>query len=132
MWRDIQHIWNPNQDDIKSWAYSDSRIPEQDWELAVINFPNIPMICGLVDDPKCKHTRFFLGCLYVFVGDVVRSQNEQDIHQLTVILKRVTDSLKNENLTTWVQRSLQLIQNPKLYNYEYWGLGSKYVYTSES
>ncbi|GED34457.1 hypothetical protein BCE02nite_55980 [Brevibacillus centrosporus] len=85
-----------------------------------------------MEDEKCKHTRFFLGCLYVFVGDIIRSQIERDIHQLAVLLKEIAKSARNENLDAWVQRSLQLIQNPQLYDYDYWGLGSKYVYTSES
>ncbi len=44
---------------IKLWAYSDIKIPDQDWELAVNCFENIPMICSFVDDEKCKPIHFF-------------------------------------------------------------------------
>ena len=52
--------WNPTQKEIKKWAYSDESISEQDWELAVANFENIPMICTFVDDERYKQSAFAL------------------------------------------------------------------------
>lgn len=128
MWRDAQHAWNPNQKDIRIWAYSDMKIPDQDWELAVNSFENIPMICSFVDDEKCKHIPFFLSSLYVFTGDVVESGEEKGIKELSVLLEKVSTFAKTEELNVWIERSKHLIQHPRDYNYDYWGLGSKYVY----
>lgn len=58
LFRDIQHAWNPTQEEIKIWAYCDEQIPSQDWELAVNNVENIPMICSFIDDDKCQKKPF--------------------------------------------------------------------------
>ncbi|MET3209111.1 UNVERIFIED_CONTAM: hypothetical protein ABIC26_002052 [Paenibacillus sp. PvR008] len=127
MWRDAQHAWNPNQKEIKLWAYSDMKIPDQDWELAVNSFENIPMICSFVDDEKCKPIHFFLSSLYVFTGDVVKSGEEEVIKELALLLEKVSNFAKTEQLNAWIERSKHLIQHPRDYNYDYWGLGSQYV-----
>lgn len=128
MFRDTQHAWNPTPEEIRRWAYSNEKIPEQDWELAVNSVENIPMICTFIDDEQCIRASFFLSSLYVFTGDVVRSGEKEDITVLLLLLDRVAVSPKTEKLKAWIERSKHLIQNPEEYDYEYWGLGSKYVY----
>ncbi|WP_379140062.1 hypothetical protein [Paenibacillus sp. sgz500992] len=128
MFRDIQHAWNPTQEEIKIWAYSDEQIPSQDWELAVNNVENIPMICSFIDDDKCQKKTFFLSSLYVFTGDIVASEIESDIADLTSLLDKVEKGAKTEELKTWIYRSKHLISYPQEYDYDYWGLFSKYVF----
>ena len=127
IFRDAQHAWNPTPEEIKTWAYSEEMIPEQDWELAVNSFGNIPMICTFIDDKNCKHISFFLSSLYVFTGDIVRSEDIREIEKLKMLLDRVTMSAESEELSNWINRSKGLITQPNTYNYAYWGLGSKYV-----
>lgn len=129
MFRDAQHAWNPTQEEIKIWAYSDGLAPEQDWELAVNSFENIPMICRFIDDEKCKHIPFFLSCLYVFTGDIVRSVEADVIKELITLLDQAGTSAKSDELKNWIDRSKHLIQHPEDYDYNHWGLGSKYVYS---
>lgn len=102
MFRDAQHEWNPTQEEIKIWAYSDELAPEQDWELAVNSFENIPMICGFIDDQKCKHIPFFLSSLYVFTGDIVRSGEADVLRELIILLDQVSTSAKSDELKTWI------------------------------
>ena len=128
IFRDAQHAWNPTPEEIKAWAYSDEMIPEQDWELAVNSFGNIPMICSFIDDENCNHISFFLSSLYVYTGDIVRSGDIQEIEMLKMLLDKVAISAKSEKLTDWIKRSKYLIHQPNTYDYTYWGLGSKYVY----
>ncbi|WP_085994308.1 hypothetical protein [Oceanobacillus senegalensis] len=45
----FQDVWNPTQEEIKKWAYSEADIPEQDWELTISSFENIPMICASIE-----------------------------------------------------------------------------------
>ncbi len=85
------------------------------------------MICTFVDDKNCKHIPFFLSSLYVFTGDIVRSEDIQEIEKLKMLLDKVTISAESEELTNWINRSKGLIKQPNTYNYAYWGLGSKYV-----
>lgn len=128
MFRDAQHAWNPTPDEIRVWAYSNEMIPEQDWELAVNSFENIPMICTFVDDKQCRHISFFLSSLYVFTGDIVRSREIEEINKLCELLDRLEVTVKSKELGDWIARSKNLIQHPDIYDYDYWGLGSKYVY----
>lgn len=128
MFKDSDHAWNPTAEEIRIWAYSDALIPEQDWELAVNSFENIPMICSFVDDEKCKHISFFLSCLYVFTGDFVRSRKNEEYNKLIELLNRIEVIAKSEELKDWIKRSKDLILNPDKYDYRFWGLGSEYVY----
>ena len=120
--------WNPTQKEIKKWAYSDESISEQDWELAVANFENIPMICTFVDDERCKQTSFFLSALYVFTGDIIRIGDRERIEKLSQLLKKIEGTAKSEKLKLWIKRSQYIINHPEQYDYKYWGLGSSYVY----
>ncbi|UQZ35609.1 hypothetical protein C2I18_20035 [Paenibacillus sp. PK3_47] len=128
MFKDAQHAWNPTPDEIKAWAYSDEGIPDQDWELAVNSFDNIPVICGFIDDERCKKTSFFLGSLYVFTGDIVRSGIKEDVDQLSELLDNAEYKAQSEMLHAWIKRSKHLIHHPDTYDYAYWGLYSRYVY----
>ncbi|NQX71697.1 hypothetical protein HQN90_37045 [Paenibacillus alba] len=130
IFRDAQHAWNPTPEEIRAWAYSDEKIPDQDWELAVNSFENIPMICSFIDDDNCNeyHTSFFLSSLYVFTGDIVKSGEIKETARLSVLLEKVEMTAKSVKLNDWIKRSKHLIQQPKTYDYAYWGLFSKYVY----
>ncbi len=124
----FRDVWNPTSLEISEWAYSNEKIPDQDWELAVNNYENIPMICTFIEDEKCCHTAFFLSSLYVFTGDIVRSNDVKEIEKLSVLLSKLEMRAKSEKLKDWIKRSKYLLQHPKSYDYAYWGLSSKYVY----
>lgn len=125
----FKDAWNPSPQEIKKWAYGNWKIPEQDWELAIYSFENIPMICSLVEDENCKRNRrFFLSTLYVFSGDIVRGGIIEEIDKLSMLLKKLDNTIKSKELKSWINHSKSLINNPESYNYTYWGLGSKYVY----
>ncbi|MED4779433.1 hypothetical protein [Brevibacillus choshinensis] len=127
IFKDSQHAWNPSPEEIRFWAYSNEKIPEQDWELAVNSFENIPMICSFIDDDLCNRKAFFLGSLYVFTGDIIRSGESNKIVKLSTLLDSLVETAKSETLKAWIERSKHLIVNQEEYDYEYWGLGSKYV-----
>lgn len=120
--------WNPTLDEVRTWAYSSALIPEQDWELAVVDKPESQQLClDLAADPDCPNRQFFLGCLYVFTGDTVSDKGSHPMDELNDLLERAARS--NDKLVqAWVERSRALILEPSDYTYAYWGLGSKYVY----
>ncbi|MGE7910920.1 hypothetical protein [Lysinibacillus xylanilyticus] len=120
--------WNPTQEEIKKWAYSDEMEPEQDWELAIYKIENIPMICTFVEDEQCEHTSYFLNTLYVFTGDMVRGR---EIQKLSQLLDTIENTTKSKELKLWIERSQFLIEYPEYYDgcySSYWGLYSKFVY----
>lgn len=129
----FKDAWNPTQEEIKAWAYdAEAYAPEQDFELAVAETQNIPMICGFVNDESCPKRKFFLSSLYVYTGDIVRSKNEKAIHDLTQLLNTQAQTAGNtQPLADWLSRSAHLIRQPESYTYEFWGMGSQYVYPKE-
>lgn len=120
--------WNPSLDEIRSWAYSSALIPDQDWELAVVDKPESQRLClVLAADPACPHRQFFLGCLYVFTGDTISDKESHPLEELTDLLE-LAAPYSDVNIRAWVERSKALLLDPSGYTYAYWGLGSKYVY----
>lgn len=118
--------WNPTQEEIKEWAYDKNAVCEQDWELAVYDFKNIDLILEIVNDKNCPKRRFFLRCLYVFSGDIVRCGRELEIQKLRIAIEKA--SIFTEVwIVNWVKRTLNLLSDPSRYSYEYWGLHSKYA-----
>ncbi|OEG09868.1 hypothetical protein BCR25_10210 [Enterococcus termitis] len=111
-------------------AYSDESIPDQDWELALFseeNIDNIFMICEFIEDEKCSKKSFF-GTLYVLTGDVITSNNQKYISQLTRAIIEMKPLFKSQSIIKWIKRSEKLIEKSETYSYEYWGLNSRYVY----
>jgi hypothetical protein len=71
--------WDPTRDEVLQWAYTQRAFaPNQDFELAVIHnvaLYNAMLACAA--DASCPKQRFFLGCLYVLIGDAVRSSRDR-------------------------------------------------------
>ncbi|KAB8138151.1 hypothetical protein F9U64_06305 [Gracilibacillus oryzae] len=124
----FKDTWNPTKAEIKYWAFSDEHIPDQDWELAIISFENLPFIISLAGNKHCKQTLFFLSCLYVFTGDIVRRGIREEVDRLAGLLEEIGKNARTKELKLWVDRSRSLIHSPENYHYDYWGLGSKYIY----
>ncbi|HZG86682.1 hypothetical protein [Paenibacillus sp.] len=119
--------WNPTKEEIYNWALDEDALCDQDWELAVAQFEHFELMVQLANDNSLAKRYFFLGCLYVFTGDIVRSENQSEIERLKSLINQL--NLKNESneIKDWRLRSLYLIQNPSQYDYTYWGLNSKYI-----
>ena len=121
--------WNPSSEKIRNWAYSDELIPDQDWELAVVDTPENQRLClTLAADLGCPKRQFFLGCLYVFTGDTITDKVPHPIEELNDLLQRAAYFTSSEEIRLWRERSIALIQHPGNYTYEYWGLYSRFVY----
>lgn len=121
--------WNPSSEEIRRWAYSDALIPDQDWELAVVDTPENQRLClTLAADLGCPKRQFFLGCLYVFTGDTISDTVPHPIEELNDLLERAAAHGNSDDIRLWRERSMVLIQQPGIYTYEYWGLDSRFVY----
>ncbi len=70
---------------------------------------------------------FRASILYVFTGDVAESGKDEVIKVLALLLEIVSTFAKTEKLNVWIKRSKLLIQHPRGYNYNHWGLGSMCV-----
>jgi hypothetical protein len=118
----IEDPYNPTKDELKKWAYGNYYQPEQDFELFVVNDPTF--ILEFAADPKCPTRDFFLGSLYVWSGDTVRTPNS-DTAKLEELLQSASE-IDDERLEKYVMRSRALLANPESYTYEKWGIGTSY------
>ncbi len=119
----FSNIWNPTQDEIRKWAYSSMKLPDQDWQLAVYDFKNIRLLFELVSDEECLKRSFFLDCLYVFIGDIVSGSGGtlEDAYKAIELSKEFDE----RSILKWADRSIELLEYPDKYDYDYWGLDNK-------
>lgn len=68
-------IYNPAPEELRAWSYAtaEPEWPVEDWDLMVTTRVNAPMILMLASDDANPQQRFFLSCLYLLVGDMVRT-----------------------------------------------------------
>lgn len=114
--------WNPTTKEIIEWAYTEDAIfPEQDWDLSVCNITNVTeMILNIASDTNCPNQVFFLHCLYLLVGDAIRTNgNTYNIESLQNILQSAANST-NTDILRWVERSQTLLSKPETFCYDLW------------
>lgn len=113
--------YDPLPEDLRAWAYTHGAIePVQDWDLMITDAVRAPRFIEFAGDPKCPNGLFFLKCLYLLVGDAVRTQGLSC--DLEVIRKLLASQQYNRNpdIQAWVQRSQKLIQSPERFQYDDW------------
>jgi hypothetical protein len=114
--------WNPTAEEIVQWAYEpDSLAPVQDWNLAVTHDSScVPLLVQLAADDTCPKRRFFLDCIYLFIGDAVRSSGLS--HDLEQVRKLLDGAAQHHSpcITLWVARSRKLIEHPEEFDYPAW------------
>ncbi|MFD1900642.1 hypothetical protein GQR36_12825 [Enterococcus termitis] len=64
----------------------------------------------------------------MLTGDVITSNNQKYISQLTRAIIEMKPLFKSQSIIKWIKRSEKLIEKSETYSYEYWGLNSRYVY----
>ena len=60
------------------------------------------------------------------VGDIIRANRKNEISEMNMLLLK-SNRINNPIIKRWVERSRNLLANPKTYEYKYWGLSSEYV-----
>jgi hypothetical protein len=109
--------------EIREWAFSDdSEFPHQDWDLMITNLKTAPLLLTLSTDPKVakEKRKAFLACLYLLVGHAVGiEKNKNHLEEVRLYVEQ-SSSHRNTYIQQWVARSLQLIENPELFDYKKW------------
>jgi len=120
----MQDPWNATAAEIEEWAgESDAMWPEQDWDLSVTRKGNVDLILRLASDDAGPNRHFFLRCLYLLVGDAVRTNYRvYDRTLLQRLLERVDDRSASR-LRRWRDRSYELLAQPKLLSPDLWCAG---------
>jgi hypothetical protein len=116
--------WNPTAEEVRAWAYDADATHDQDWELAVIHSGYDELLIELAADSSCPNAGFFLACLYLLVGDYVRTEGRsQPGLDLPALFERA-ESTTDPDLHLWVVRSRDLIRHPEKFDYKRWCCGS--------
>ncbi len=109
-----------NADDIRAWAYSDDAEPQQDFDLLITGLGNERLFLDLATDNACPKRKYFLSCLYLFVGDAVSTRYETNSRTDVEELLGLADAVADEALREWIGRSRQLIVDPESFDYDLW------------
>ena len=115
----IKDPWNPKAEEIREWAYSDDRWPEQDWDIGVCNGEHDPLLYKLASDLECPQRRFFLHTLYFMVGDAIHCGNIQRQKRLLKWIESLEPS-PHQNLNEWKKEAILILNGEMEFDYDYW------------
>lgn len=111
--------WDPTDDELRQWAKSDEMWPAQDFDLSVADSSRIPLLLELTSSSQRD---FFLRCLYLVVGDAVRSSfNTTPRPELEAALDDVAkEEVDDPAIRRWISDSRYLIAHPETFTYDAW------------
>ena len=128
----FRDIWNPTREEVLQWAYTHRiSMPAQDFELAVYKPELHEVILQCATDQACPHRYFFLGCLYVIVGDAVRSNWNAFSQEVVADIIKKGQQTQDPDVRRWAKRAERLIAEPTTYTYGRWGIGSSFVHEAQ-
>ncbi len=115
---------NPTHDEIIRWAYIDGAHypPEmsEDWDLCIAEPDNRELLLRLACDAVCPNRKFFLSCLYLLLGDVVRSAGQTwSFEEASAWLRRSRVS-SPEDVVAFFDRAVRLLAGEEPFNYDNW------------
>lgn len=115
---------NPTDEEIVRWAYIEGANypPEmtQDWDLCVTEPRRADLFVKLASDQVCPNRAFFLSCLYLLVGDAVRSKGRTwPLEEAAQWLAQQPSECPKE-VGTFFQRAGALLAKPETFDYNKW------------
>lgn len=124
-------VANPTSEDIKSWAYSQSEWPHDEWDLFLSWTKEVELFIDLAADHKCPKRGFFLHMLYYLVGVTFNEPCKADaIAQIEAYVKKA-DGQKHGDIRKWVENVDALLKGKQKYEYANWrgGRYAQYQFT---
>lgn len=118
----------PTDEELQQWAAIEGGYwPEQDFDIMVTTSDRIGLFVELVEDKTCRQRHFFLSCLYLLVGDAVRSNyNTSSRGVVDDLIERCRHS-QSSPLKSLAERTSRLIEQPETFDYISWCSGG-YAY----
>lgn len=114
---------NPTEDELIRWAYTiepDRFLPMQDWDICITVPERRDLFLRMASDVSCPERKIFLSCLYLLVGDAVRSGGiTWSLEEAAAWLQRPDDSLP-QDVRLFFQRAAHLIDAPQEFDYYLW------------
>ena len=109
--------------DLRAWAYSEELEPQEDFDLMITGCGHERLFLEWAADEACPKAEYFLGCLYLFVGDAVRTGYKTSSRAEVEGLLGLAEGGACESLHEWVDRSRRLIADPESFDYDLWCAG---------
>lgn len=116
---------NPMHEEIRQWAYDPNAVDPlgQDWDLVISSPEYADLILSLASDDNCPNCDYFLNCLYILVGDAVRTGGRAMPFEDLEELFSQAEETGNSYLLRWVARSRKLLKHPESFDYHKWCTG---------
>jgi hypothetical protein len=117
----VKDPWNVTVEELRIWAAdAGAPWPDQDWNLAVARGNLASEVLRLATDLACPNRSFFLGVLYLFVGDAVRTTWRAFDQKMIAALLDEGSRAADASIRRWVTRSRDLVQHPDRFDYADW------------
>jgi hypothetical protein len=94
--------------------------PCQNWDPALCWAQHERAYLELASDEACPKRRYFLGVLYLMVGDAVRTGFRSRPRPIIEGLIARGDGYAHPDIKLWQERSRQLLKHPELFDYGNW------------
>jgi hypothetical protein len=113
--------WNPQPVEIRAWAYEpNAQEPTQDFDLALAWGGHEWAYFDLVSDSACPKRRYFLGVLYLMVGDAVRARYRNVPEPVVRGFVEHGSEYGHPDIEAWQARSRALMADPSTFDYTLW------------
>ena len=115
----------PTDEEVREWAYGPSPImePVQDFDLMLAMPLRLPLLLELASDSTCPSSDWFLHCLYLVVGDAVRSTFHTCPRSQIETYVGLGAKSNSPLVQRWAERSVGLLARPETFSYELWCAG---------
>jgi hypothetical protein len=115
----LMNPFDPSDDDLRQWAHSGLPAPVEDFDLTVASEDRAPLLVELASSPARD---FALRCLYLIVGDAVRSDfNTSSRAQIEAMLADAERaSSTDRGIDRWIAESRGLLGHPERFDYALW------------
>ena len=116
--------WNPQPDEIRAWAYDPkAEEPEQDFDLALLWARHERAYLELASDDTCPARSYFLGILYLIVGDAARGGFAGGSEAIVRGFVERGSTYDHPDVRVWQQKSRALLADPSSFAYDDWCAG---------
>jgi hypothetical protein len=128
----MEDAYDPTEAELRAWAYGqDFMEPVQDFDLMVATESRAELLFEFASDSNCQTKDYFLHCLYLLVGDAVRSKYRTTKKKTIERIVKQGKESTSDIVLRWSKRSENLVKHPESFSYERWcGGGLAYERTS--
>ena len=108
---------NPTDAELTRWAFSDEPQPIEDFDLVVADVERVPLLLELTSSPQRP---FFMRCLYLIVGDAVRTAFKTSSRSAvqSALEVAIAVAASDRAVARWAEDSQTLLASPERFDYD--------------